>query len=105
MNTLKTIIVAVIVSALITAGGIWYYDQHYATKIAVIDMSGYIGKLKKEYLAGKLPKQELEKRLRSLSAQISKTNSSNTVLILKEVVVSGKVQDYTPQTLADTEAH
>ena len=97
MKMLKTIIVSVIVSALITAGGIWYYDQHYATKIAVIDMTGYIGKLKKEYMEGKLPKEELERRLKRLSSDIKNSYSSNKILILKEVVVSGKVEDYTPE--------
>jgi len=97
LKTIKTIIVSALVSAVITAGGIWYYDQHYATKIAVIDMTGYVADLKKAYLAGKLPKEELDAKLKQLGRQIKDTYSSNTVLVLKEVVVSGKVQDFTPQ--------
>lgn len=105
MSALKTIIVSAIVSALVTTGAIWYYDHHYATKIAVIDMTGYIGKLKKEYMEGKLPKNELEKRLRFLSEELKNTHSSNTILILKEVVVSGKVKDFTPEALSSAKPH
>ena len=101
MKMFKTIIVSALVSAIITAGGIWYYDHHFATKIAVIDMTGYVSGLKKAYLAGKLPKTELDARLKQLGRQIKDTYSSNTVLVLKEVVVSGKVQDFTPESFQE----
>jgi hypothetical protein len=101
LRNFKIIMVSALVSAIVTAGGIWYYDHHFATKIAVIDMTGYVAGLKKVYLAGKLPKEELDARLKLLGRQINDTHSSNTVLVLKEVVVSGKVKDFTPEVLAE----
>ena len=101
MRMFKNIILSAIISAIITAGGIWYYDHHFATKIAVIDMTGYVARLKKAYLAGKLPKEKLDSRLKQLGRQIKDTYSSNTVLVLKEVVVSGKVQDFTPESFQE----
>jgi hypothetical protein len=90
-----------LVSAIITGGSIWYYDNRYATKIAVIDMTGYVARLKKAYLAGKLPKEELDTRLKRLSDQIRSNHAPNTVVLLKEVVVSGKVHDFSPDLSGD----
>ncbi|MFZ0449017.1 MAG: hypothetical protein WAL98_07215 [Desulfatiglandaceae bacterium] len=102
MKTIKIIMLSALVSAIITAGSIWYYDQHCATKIAVIDMTGYVARLKKAYLAGKLPKEELDNRLKRLSGQIRSNYAPNTVVLLKEVVVSGKVQDFSPEIFSET---
>jgi hypothetical protein len=105
LRTLKIIIVSALVSTVITAIGISYYDRHFAAKVAVIDMTGYVAGLKKAYLAKKLPKAELDNRLKRLSDRIRNNYSSNTVVLLKEVVVSGKVQDLTPKILReDSEA-
>jgi hypothetical protein len=101
LKTLKIIIVSALVSAVITALGISYYDRHFAAKIAVIDMTGYVAGLKNAYLAGKLPKAELDNRLKGLSERIRNENTSNALVLLKEVVVSGKVQDLTPQILRE----
>ncbi|MEJ2068526.1 MAG: hypothetical protein P8Y09_11425 [Deltaproteobacteria bacterium] len=101
MKTLKIVIVSALVSAVITALSISYYDRHFAAKIAVMDMTGYVASLKNAYLAGKLPKAELDARLKRLSERINSNYSSNTVVLLKEVVVSGKVQDLTPEILRE----
>ena len=89
---MKNVIVSVIVSVLITAGGLWYYDRHYATHIAVFDMNNYLSALKKDYVAGKLPREELQKRIADLKSLVGE-QSPNTVTLLKEVVLSGKVQE------------
>jgi len=89
---LKNLIVSVLVSAIITAGGLWYYDRHYATHIAVFDMNGYLQGLKRDFVAGKLPRDELQKRIAELKTLVG-THSPNTITLLKEVVLSGKVQE------------
>ena len=80
---MKNVIVSVIVSVLITAGGLWYYDHHYATHIAVFDMNNYLSALKKDYVAGKLPREELQKRIANL-----KSNASSSGFFLRAEIAS-----------------
>ena len=89
---MKNLIVSILISALFTAGGLWYYDRHYATHIAVFDMNGYLNNLKNDYVAGKLSKEELQKRIADLKTLVG-APSPNTITLLKEVVLSGKVQE------------
>jgi len=93
---LKNLFVSILASALITTGLLWVYDQHFAVKIAVIDMDDYVSRLKTDYMQGKLPKDELDADLQRLSRQIKEKYSSNTVLLLKEVVVNGNVANFYP---------
>ena len=89
---MKNLIVSILVSALFTVGGLWYYDRHYATHIAVFDMNGYLSGLKNDYVAGKLSREELQKRIADLKTFVG-AQSPNTITLLKEVVLSGKVQE------------
>ena len=93
---MKDLFVSILASAVITAGLLWVYDQHFAVKIAVIDMDGYVSRLKTDYMQGKLPKEALDADLQRLSRQIKEKYSSNTVLLLKEVVVNGNVANFYP---------
>ena len=88
---MKNFVLSVIISALITSAGLWCYDRYYATHIAVFDMEGYINNLKKDFVAGKLPSKEIENRIAELKTLLE-ANAPNTVILLKEVVLSGKVK-------------
>jgi hypothetical protein len=87
---------SILASAVITSGLLWHYDQHIATRIAVIDMDGYISRLRADYIQGKLSKEQLDEELQRLSSQIKEKYSSNTILLLKEVVVNGDVENFSP---------
>jgi hypothetical protein len=93
---LKNLFVSILASAIITGGLLWYYDQHFATRIAVIDMDGYVNQLRSDYIQGKLSKEQLDDDLQRLSCQIKEKYSSNTILLLKEVVVNGDVENFSP---------
>ena len=93
---MKNLFVSILASAVISAGLLWYYDHAYATKIAVIDMDGYVARLKTDYIHGKLTRKELDENLQQLSRQIRENYSKNTVLLLKEVVINGNVQNFNP---------
>ena len=93
---MKNLLASILASAVITTGLLWVYDQHFAVKIAVIDMDGYVSRLKADYMQGKLPKEELDADLQRLSRQIREKYSSNTVLLLKEVVVNSNVANFDP---------
>jgi len=98
---LKQLLVSIAASLVITAGLIWGYDQKFAVKIAVIDMSGYVNRLKSDYTQGKLSQEALDETLQRLSRQIQEKYSSNTILLLNEVVVSGNVANFDPDRQAD----
>ena len=93
---MKTVLVSIAVSLIITTGMIWMYDQHIAVKVSVIDMDGYVSRLKADYTQGKLSSEVLDENLKRLSRQIEEQYSANTVLLLKEVVVSGNVANFDP---------
>jgi hypothetical protein len=95
---LKNLFVSILASAIITTGLLWYYDHNIATKIAVIDMDGYVNQMRSDYIQGKLSKEQLDDDLQRLSRQIKEKYSSNTILLLKEVVVNGDVENFSPGT-------
>ena len=98
---MKNFFVSILTSVIITGSLIWYYDQHIATKIAVIDMDGYVNQLRSDYIQGKLSKEQLDGDLQKLSDQIKEKYSSNTILLLKEVVVNGDVENFSPETQSE----
>jgi len=98
---LKNLLVSIAASAVITIGMIWGYDQNFAVKIAVIDMDGYVSLLKTDYTQGKLSKEALDADLQRLSRQIQEKYSSNTILLLNEVVVSGNVASFDPDSQSE----
>jgi hypothetical protein len=98
---LKNLFVSILTSVIIAGGLLWYYDQHAATKIAVIDMDGYVNQLRSDYIQGKLSKEQLDEDLQRLSRQIKEKYSSNTILLLKEVVVNGDVENFSPETQSE----
>ena len=94
---MKHLFISILASLVVTASLLWAYDQHVAVKIAVIDMQGYVEQLKSGYMQGKMPKQQLDESLKQLSDQIKEKYSSNTILLLQEVVVSGDVANFNPE--------
>ena len=98
---MKNLFVTIFASVIIAGGLLWYYDQHVATKIAVIDMDGYVSQLRSDYIQGKLSKDQLDDDLKRLSREIKEKYSSNTVLLLKEVVVNGDVENFSPETQSE----
>ena len=98
---MKTVLVSIAVSLIITTGMIMMYDQQIAVKISVIDMDGYVNRLKSDYTQGKLSQDALDENLQRLSRQIQEKYSSNTILLLNEVVVSGNVANFDPARQAE----
>ena len=94
---MKHLFISILASLVITCGLLWVYDQHVAVKIAVIDMPRYVERLKSGYMQGQITKPQLDERLKLLSDQIKEKYSSNTVLLLEEVVVSGDVASFNPE--------
>jgi hypothetical protein len=93
---MKNLFISIMTSLVVSGGLLWGYDQHVAVKIAVVDMHGYVERLRSNYMQGQIPKQQLEASLKQLSDQIREKYSSNTILLLEEVVVSGDVANFNP---------
>jgi hypothetical protein len=64
-------------------------------------MDGYVNQLRSDYIQGKLSKDQLDVDLQRLSRQIKEKYSSNTILLLKEVVVNGDVENFSPETQSE----
>jgi len=91
----RHIILHILISILITAGGIWLYNQNFSTQFATIDMSAYADRLKSEYIQGKLSKEALNEKLSALSNRL-KTEYKHYVVLRKGAVISGKIQEIIP---------
>ena len=94
---MKHFLISILASLVVCCGLLWAYDRHVAVKIAAIDMQGYVENLQSGYMQGQISKQQLDERLNHLSTQIRETYSSNTILLLEEVVVSGDVAAFEPE--------
>jgi hypothetical protein len=94
---MKHFLISILASLVVSCGLLFAYDQHVAVKIAAIDMQGYIKDLQSGYMQGQISKHQLDERLKELRDQIRKNYSSNTILLLEEVVVSGDVARFDPE--------
>ena len=94
---MKHLFISILASFVVCCGLLWAYDRHVAVKIAAIDMQGYVESLQSGYMQGKISKQELDEHLKQLSDQIREKYSSNTILLLEEVVVNGNVAKFEPE--------
>ena len=94
---MKHFLICIVSSLVVCCGLLWFYDQHVALKIAAIDMQGYVKNLQFGYLQGQISKYQLDESLKELRDQIQKNYSSNTILLLEEVVVSGDVAMFEPE--------
>jgi hypothetical protein len=93
---MKNLFISILASLVVSGSLLWAYDQNMAVKIAVVDMHGYVERLRSDYMQGQIPKQQLDASLKKLSDQIREKYSSNTILLLQEVVVSGDVANFNP---------
>ncbi|MEZ4551667.1 MAG: hypothetical protein R2874_14665 [Desulfobacterales bacterium] len=94
---MKHFLISILASLVVSCGLLFAYDQHVAVKIAAIDMQGYVKDLQSGYMQGQISKHQLDERLKELRDQIQKNYSSNTILLLEEVVVSGDVARFDPE--------
>ena len=94
---MKHFLICIVSSLVVCCGLLFAYDQHVAIKIAAIDMQGYVKDLQSGYMQGQIPKEQLDERLKQLSDQIRENYSSNTILLLEEVIVSGDGARFDPE--------
>ena len=94
---MKHFLICILASLVVCCGLLFAYDQHVAIKIVAIDMQGYVKDLQSGYMQGQISKHQLDERLKELHDQIRKNYSSNTILLLEEVVVSGDVATFEPK--------
>lgn len=64
-------------------------------KLATFDMPVYVKHLRQEYNQGNLDVNGLNQKLQALSSHL-KNDYKNTVVLMKEAVISGKIQEITP---------
>ncbi len=94
---MKHYLISILASLVVCCGLLFAYDQHVALKIAAIDMQDYVATLQSGYMQGQISKYQLDESLKELRDQIRKNYSSNTILLLEEVVVSGDVAMFEPE--------
>jgi len=96
---MKNVLISLVVSIAVTIAGLWYYDSHYATKIAVIDFKAYTEQLKQDYALKKISFDELKRRLNALVKAVREESrkNPNTVILFREAVANGRVKDVTPK--------
>lgn len=96
-DMLRTVFLSVIISALVTAGMIYYYDTHYALKIETVDLRGYVKSMERQRAEGEISREQLTQSVRRLSDAVkAETARPNRIVILKEVIAGGKVKEIKP---------
>lgn len=78
------IIMIALVTALLT---VTIYDRFFATKVAMVDLTGFVKEQKELFAQGKIDQAELSSNLSRLQAYI-KNQPKNLMVITKDVVLA-----------------
>jgi len=94
-DNLRTILRAMLISALVTALMLAAYDRYYAQKIVALDVKGYIAEQRDLYLAGKINDTQLKESFDRLEKAKERV-PGNRVIILGDVLVRKNVEEIKP---------
>lgn len=78
-----------------SAGSLYFYHTHLASRVVVFDSSKYINSLRQQYIERKIDKRELDKRVDNLGVFL-KSQPSNVVILPKEIVIGNNVKTIKP---------
>ena len=81
-------VISVLISILITAGGIYYYHRHYAAKIVVVDLAEYIAYQKERFVNGEITMEEARANIKDIKTHIDGL-PENFIVMGKESIISG----------------
>lgn len=95
ISFLKTVALALCLSAVSSVGSVTIYDAFFAQKIAVLDMQGFLADQKKLLADGKITSAELIQSLDRVEVAIDKA-PKNTMVILKDVVLRNAASEIIP---------
>ncbi len=82
----KCLVLSLMVSILVTAGGVLAYDQYFAQKVVAVDLKGFLQQQKDEYLDGKITEDDVDRRMDELERFVDQIPKNHSV-ILGDVVV------------------
>jgi hypothetical protein len=91
------LITTVLLNAAVTASMLYYYHSHYATKIIAFDFASFKNTLVNEIVSGRIKGNESDHLLNNLRNSLNdRTEGTNTLILLKEVIVNGNVEEIDP---------
>lgn len=93
---LRTVCISVVISAFVSLGMICYYDTHLALKIETVDVKGYVKTIEKQVEKGQMDTAQMKESVKRLSQAVRREAKGNNIVILKEVVVGGRVKEIKP---------
>jgi len=85
--SLKSLVINVLVSLLVSFCVIYVYDRYYAQKIVAFDLKGYIVGLRDMYMAGKIDDEGLRRAIDAAYVAI-KSQKKNKVVLMGDVVLT-----------------
>ncbi|MFZ2798751.1 MAG: hypothetical protein WAZ30_00885 [Syntrophorhabdus sp.] len=96
-SILAIIIASIMLNITVTASMIYYYHNRYATKIVAFDFERFKNMLVDEIVTGGIQQEDSVVVLNNLKHELSnRTKGSNTLILLREVIVNGDVEEIDP---------
>lgn len=80
----------IVVSAAVTAGGLAYYHDRYMPHVQYIDYEAFVGEMQRQYQAGEIKLDELEKRLKDYALWLRGRPDNVLVLSSSAVLIGGE---------------
>lgn len=93
-----TVLVSVVINILVLLGAFYYYDRNVAVQVETVDLRAYLNDMRNGFVAGKINQEQMKKNFNSLDEHLREIvkNRPNTIILLKEVIVSGQVEEIKP---------
>lgn len=88
LSRTATVILATLVSSIVSCGSLLMYDRFFAQKIMTVNMTQYLKDQSDLYFAGKITRDELAANFDRFS-QTVKAQPKNKVILLEDVVANG----------------
>lgn len=99
LGLFAVITVSLLCNIVVTGAALWYYDTHYAIKLKLMtaDVRGYSNDLEGKLIKGNINNNDVTLFFTEWKKKIMREASgSNTIVLLKEVVVYGDLPEIKP---------
>jgi len=90
LTVLQGLFIPLLVSVIVTAGGIYCYHDRYAPRIVVMDLDRYVAEQKELVMTGKQSIEELERNIDAANRSIDEIAGRSLILSKGAVIAGGE---------------
>ena len=98
LSRLKFLLLVVLVNVTVTGAMLWFYHTRFAPRVAVVNVDEFVREMASKVTSREVSIEEVRRRAEEFSRSLQEyvRRRPGSVVLLKEVVVAGDVEEIRP---------